>query len=350
MSANVSTAINNTQLTNCFAKQFKGARRIGYTFAYCLIFVVSVVGNIFLGVVVYKTKTMRKPINLLIVNMAMFDLLYPLLLFSWVITQMQTNSWLISGSFGEVLCKLVIFLPEVSNAVSIQSLVLIAVDRFGAVVFPLRSPVISSRRCPFFILATWIFAVAIQSPFSIAPGLVQLPSASLMCLYRWEKEFGDASFLIYYGLSNIVILYYVPMVLIIVLYTIIVLKLKTQIVPGCATSVNAEQQRLKRERNVLKMAIAIVSMFVVCFLPLTIHHFLVLFSADVVMLHSCRYAQFVRFSYFLARSNCAINPCICFTFSGNYRQGLKNILSCFSCGTRADQDEQPADVELRPVV
>ena len=33
---------------------------------------------------------------------------------------------------------------------------------------------------------------------------------------------------------------------------------------------------------------------------------------------------------FLSRANCAINPCICFIFSGNYRQGLKSHFSFLS--------------------
>jgi len=34
--------------------------------------------------------------------------------------------------------------------------------------------------------------------------------------------------------------------------------------------------------------------------------------------------------YFIAYSNCAINPCICFVFSRNYRQGLKRLLKCYN--------------------
>ena len=81
----------------------------------------------------------------------MSDLLLPIFKIPWDIQWLYINSWLIGGSLGQALCKLVGFLPSVSILVSIQSLVLIAVDRFGAVVFPLRSPLISSKLCPFFI-------------------------------------------------------------------------------------------------------------------------------------------------------------------------------------------------------
>ena len=109
--------------------------------------------------IVYKTPNLRKPINFFIANMAS-DLLYPIFLIPW-----HTKSFLIGGKLGQALCKLVPFFSSVSIDVSIQNLILIAVDRFGAVVFPLRSPLIRSKLCPFFIFATWIVAVAVNSPY-----------------------------------------------------------------------------------------------------------------------------------------------------------------------------------------
>ena len=82
------------------------------------------------------------------------------------------DSFLVAGQLGQAMCKLLPFFGDVSFVVSIQNLILIAVDRFGAVVFPLRSPLIRSKLCPFFILATWIVAVAVNSPFFFANELL----------------------------------------------------------------------------------------------------------------------------------------------------------------------------------
>ena len=154
--------MNGTQPSSCFNP---AAERIGNTTALCLLFVVSLTGNSLIGLIVYKTKTMRKPINFLILNMAMSDLLFPIFLFPKDVTRLYFGPWLISGPLGQALCKLLPFLTDVSIAVSAQSLVLIAVDRFGAVLFPLRSPLISTKLCRFFIPATWIVAMAIYSPY-----------------------------------------------------------------------------------------------------------------------------------------------------------------------------------------
>ncbi|KAL9968147.1 hypothetical protein ACROYT_G026483 [Oculina patagonica] len=274
MSANVNTTTNGTEPWGCFSNPT--AKKIGTTFAFCLISVVSLAGNIFIGIIVYKTKTMRKPINFLIVNMAMSDLLYLVFLIPWIITELYVGSWpLISGPLGQALCKLVPFLVDISFTVSIQSLVLIAVDRFGAVVFPLRSPLISSKLCPFFILATWIVAMATWSPYLFANKLVEYPGEQA-CLMQWNEVFGESSSYANYTLAILVVFFYTPLVLIAILYTIIYVKLKSQTIPG-EQSVNAGEQRKKRERNVLKMAIAIVLGFAVCWLPLSIGYIQFLF-------------------------------------------------------------------------
>ena len=48
------------------------------TVAYSLIAVVSLAGNFLIVLIVYKTRTLKKPVNMLIANMAISDLLYPI--------------------------------------------------------------------------------------------------------------------------------------------------------------------------------------------------------------------------------------------------------------------------------
>ena len=323
MSENMNTTTNGTQPWSCASNPT--AEKVGKTVAYCLIFLVSLTGNTVIGIIVYKTKTMRKPINFLIVNMAMSDLLYPIFIFPLKVQMLYIDSWLIGGPLGQALCKLVYFLPDVSAAVSIQSLVLIAVSRFGAVVYPFRSPLISSKLCPFLVLVTWIVAMAIHSPYLFAFRLVEYPE-KLVCelvVSDWKKAFGESSSVHNYFLSLFVALLFIPFVAIAILYIIIFLKLKSQRSPG-EQSTDAGQQRQQRERNVLKMTIAIMLGFAVCWFPFAIGWFLYLFASDI---WSCGFQYFITVATFMFRANCAINPYICFTFSRNYREGLKTLLS-----------------------
>ena len=333
MSANVTATMNGIQsMSSCFNPI---ATRIGETFAYCLLFLVSLVGNTLVAMIVFKTKTLRKPINFLIVNMAMSDLLVPIFLFPRELVLTYTRSWVIGDPLGQVLCKLSIYASNLSFTVSIQSLVLIAVDRFGAVMFPLCSPLINLKRCRVFILATWFIAMAIFCPNLFASKVVESPEG-LACVADWKDALGKSSSYENFVLVMQVVIFCVPLVLITILYSAITLKIKSQKIPG-EQSTNTREKRLKRERNVLKLSVAIVLGFALCWLPLSIKWFM-LFNSDRTITSSCGFYYFSSVSLFLAWSNCAINPWICICFGGNYRQGLKNLLGYSSFGPDVDRD------------
>ena len=104
------------------------ALKIGGTVTYCLIIIVSLVANSLIVILVCKTPNLKKTINYFIANMAVSDLLYPIIVIPWNLSGFHTNSFLIDGQLGQALCKLGPFFVKVSFAVSIQNLILIAVD------------------------------------------------------------------------------------------------------------------------------------------------------------------------------------------------------------------------------
>ena len=295
------------------------ALKIGGTVAYSMIIIVSLVANSLIVILVCKTSNLKKRINYFIANMALSDLPYPIFWIPWNLSYLHTNYlFLIGGKLGQALCKLVPFFTTVSLTVSIQNLILIAVDRFGAVVFPLRSPLIRSKLCPFFILATWIVAVAVRSPDLFAYELVESPEGT-WCVERWKSY---ASF----GLAYSSLFIYIPVLLLVILYSIIVIKLKTQAHPG-EQSANNQQQRKRRNRNVLQMSIAIVTVFVLCWLPYSIN-FLIVWYRDSSTLFSCSFWIYCEVTLYMVDAYCAINPVICFMFSSNYRKALKRLIKC----------------------
>ena len=60
MSANRTATMNGSQTSSCFNHE---AKRIGISFYYYLSFVLALIGNIIIGIIVYRTRSMRKPIN-----------------------------------------------------------------------------------------------------------------------------------------------------------------------------------------------------------------------------------------------------------------------------------------------
>ena len=322
-----STANGSIKSWSCFDQFVNStAWKIGGTVTYCLFILVSLAANSLIVMIVYKTPNLRKPINYFIANMASSDLLYPIFVLPWNLSSLHTNSFPIGGKLGQASCKLLLFLRNVSIVVSMQNLILIAVDRFGAVVFPLRSPLIRSKLCSFFILATWIVAVAVSSPYLFTVELVEHPEGT-RCVIEWEKVFEESSSFASFILASYSLFVYIPVLLLVILYPIIVIKLKTQAHPG-EQSANNQQQRDRRNRSVLQMSIAIVTVSVLCWLPYSFI-FLIVWYRDSSTLFSCSFWIYCEVTLCMVSAYCAINPVICFMFSRNYRKALKRLLKCF---------------------
>ena len=243
------------------------------------------------------------------------DLLYPVFSIPFKLWLLHANSFLIGGQLGQALCKLVPFFGDVSFAISIQNLILIAVDRFGTVVFSLRSPLIRSKLCPFLILATWMFAIVFISPDLLAFELVEYPEGA-SCVRRWKRVFGESLSFASVVLAHNIVLTYIPVLLLVILYSIIFIKLKTQVHP-VGQSTNSRQQRKRRNRNVLQMSIAIVTKFVLRWLPYNTNYLIIEYQNSSAHF-SFSFQICFAVTYFTAHAYCA----------SIYRQGVKRLMKC----------------------
>ena len=117
------------------------AERISFIFLYCVNLLGSFLGNIFILIIVYKHRDLRKTINYFIVNMAVSDLLFLPIVIPVNIVELATESWQwrVREILGSCFCYLFHFSGAMTLHVSTQSLVWIAIDRFVAVVFSGKS-------------------------------------------------------------------------------------------------------------------------------------------------------------------------------------------------------------------
>ncbi|CAH3193646.1 unnamed protein product [Porites evermanni] len=320
----MNTTANGSSSWSCSSLINPEALKVGATVAYSLILVVSLVGNSLIVLTVYKTPTLRKPINMLIANMAMSDLLYPIFMFPLFLAELAFGSWLIGGTLGQALCKIRPFLAEISMVVSIQSLVLITVDRYAAVEVPLRSPLISRKVCRCLIVGTWILAVPFGWPYLFTYNLLEYQEGK-RCMNQWEVIFGEKSSFGIYLLSASILFFYIPFVVLMILYSIILIKLKKQAHPG-EQSATAEEQRARRNRKVLKMTVAIVVAFFICWIPFSIQLVTSFFVPENHL--DCKFWVSHEVAFLMACTNCAINPIICLTFTSSYRQALRRLVNC----------------------
>ncbi len=126
-------------------------------------------GNALVVLVVASNQQMRNTTNILIINLAMADLLFIIFCVPFTAADYVMRKW----PFGEVWCKTVQYLIIVTAYVSVYTLVIMSVDRFLAVVYPVASISIRTERNTYWAIAiTWIIILLSCLPAFPAHGLI----------------------------------------------------------------------------------------------------------------------------------------------------------------------------------
>ncbi|XP_029181946.2 QRFP-like peptide receptor [Acropora millepora] len=316
------TLTNHTVPENmCDSEEDSETEKAWKTFAYCLIAFGSLVGNSLVILIIFRNCDMRSTINYFIVNMASSDFLFTVFVIPRLIAELYLGpeTWLVGGTLGSILCKLDHFIQDISTAVSILSLVAIAFDRLYGVFFPMKAGLIDGRRiCIIVLTGTWFLASVLHLHYFFAFKLKDR-SEHLLCKYSWSAESAQVTFIIYS-----VCLFFFPGAVLVIVYTTIITRLWNTKIPG--NHAERHKQRIaKRNRNVLRMVVAVVTVFICCWLPVNVSIYFVLFEWD----HPPCYAKTLFFwIIFLAYSNGCITPFLYFIFNENFRKGFRRIFCC----------------------
>ncbi|XP_032241382.1 QRFP-like peptide receptor [Nematostella vectensis] len=315
--------------------EITASERIAKIVVCFLIILTALVGNVLIIVVVCRNANMRKTINYFIVNMAVSDLAVSLFVLPRVISENITSyeflpEWRVSGAAGEVLCKLVYFISDLSPAVSILSLVCITLDRFCAVVFPMKRTLITSRVRLVLIVFTWLFSAAFFSPSFYTMRLVGISGLdSVYCRMRWSKDRAQHVVIHRAYITATCILFVItPMVLITVMYTVIMVVVRMALLTRQSKQGSAAQRRRQDNNNrLLRLAVLTVISFTVCWGPYNIYLFLQSFAWKWKQSSNVHGARVLfEVVVFLTYTNSMINPCLYFVFIENYRHGLRRVL------------------------
>ena len=313
---------NETSDLVCPTHQETVATQITKTLAYSIIILLSLAGNSIVVITVWRNTSMRSVTNLFIANLAASDLLITFLGMPNMITQLYLGfKWI----FGEVLCKLVVFFQSVSVASSILTLLAISFDRFWAIIFPLK------RRVSFFaarlILGViWLISLLVMAPFLYAQRVIVGQQGYKICIEDWSPAFNPVTAPKDYTLVLFVTLYVFPLLTMVVMYSVIVSKLWRRQIPGFRSSRDELRTRAMRKR-VVKMLIAVISLFCACWLPLYVYQFIFFFSYHKMPCFDSS-LSFYFISLYLGHANSAINPFLYALFHRNYRQGFKAACTC----------------------
>ena len=147
---------------------------------------------------------------------------------------------------------------SVSLRVSVQSLVWIAIDRFVAVVFPIKLGLISSKICTIAIVSTWVLAGVFYFPSLVSLGLAEYGNNTFCNLANKQSIFlNNGAFQGYYWL-HVTIRFLAQLFVITVLYTAIAMSLKRRSKAVMNITPCERQHPVKKQRQAVKMAVVIL--------------------------------------------------------------------------------------------
>ena len=312
--------------------------------AYFIILIVSLVGNIFLIVVIHKNKQLRKSINYFVFNMAVSDLFNPLTIMPTTIAHIISGSdaWKVDSPLllGDILCKLSFFLPDVSLVVSIESLLLISMDRFVAVVFPFKAKLITPKVRFICIGCSWLVAIAVHAPYFYAFRLVIKPyDNKLHCAPDWGPAFDNVETPKRFFTVTFIIFFLVPVCLLAIVYGFIAWTLKSQNKKNQQRLSCRQRLRDQQHKKIIRMSVAIIIAFSVCTFPVFVFTFTLIFLWNWKVPPICSLRTVIPFTCrFMLHLWSAVNPCICVFFNNNYRDAFERM-SIILSGRRTSAGE-----------
>ncbi|XP_051965507.1 G-protein coupled receptor 83-like [Xyrauchen texanus] len=285
-------------------------------FAYSVIIIISLFGNILVCHVVIKNKRMYSATSLFIVNLAIADILITILNTPFTLVRFVNSTWV----FGRGMCHISRFVQYCSLHVSTLTLTAIALDRRQVILHPLK-PRMCIGQGAICIVFIWLMASCFSLPHAIYQKLFTFVYSKDIVRSLCVPDFPDPSELYwqYLDLATFILLYVLPLLIITVAYYAVARRLWRRNAIGDVTSEQYFLQRRKRKRTI-KMLVLVVVVFAVCWFPLNCY--VVLLSSQVIQFNNAIYFSF----HWLAMSSTCYNPFIYCWLNQGFRTELTFLL------------------------
>ena len=285
----------------------------------------SFVGNILLTVVIYQTRALRTSTGYFVVYMAASDIFLPFCYLVDDIVFQRKDVGYLSQTTGTVFCKFNDLFWNISCGVSILSLMVIVAYRFCAVVFPMRAREQSRRTCIILLLLTWVLPIVMPSPTFI---FVKFSSKNQYCYTDFSIQ--RLHLRMIWDTIRVSLSLFLPLLVMLILYPVIIVKLRRQKIPGNANCSQALIKRRKQNFRLTTMFITITVAFIVCWGMIR-----VMYLIDWVsfVIDCCTVDKVVNIVSLFPVVFHAVNPLMYFIFCLSNRQGIRQLLAC--CCRRA---------------
>ncbi|KAG9346327.1 hypothetical protein JZ751_006638, partial [Albula glossodonta] len=303
---------------------------------YSLVFVLAMAGNLTALVHFLRTKSVTQPSHIFLVNLCAIDLLFALTLPFNVIYHARQNDWV----FGEAMCKIngALFFGNLYG--SSLFLMLISLDRYLAVVHPIRALQLRNPKyriilscLVWVILTSVILYLTLRGPLTRPfPETGHIACMENFSSKSWQGRISSVSIL------AAVIGFFIPLLTIATCYVLIFCKLlghariledgrSSRAQPSSPT---AQRGNGRVRKKALRMVLLVMGVFLLCFAPYHINQ-LVHTLGRMGVVPMCSLIWFTYPARRVAMALCSLNSCLdpliyCFA-SENFRWET-GILCC----------------------
>ncbi|XP_067394949.1 uracil nucleotide/cysteinyl leukotriene receptor [Emydura macquarii macquarii] len=279
---------------------------------YLLDFILAFAGNTLALWLFVRDQKSGTPANIFLMHLAVADLFFVLVLPTRLVYHFSGNHW----PFGEIPCRLIGFLFYLNMYASIYFLMCISVDRFLAIVHPVKS--IKLRRSLYAHLACaflWVIVAVAMAPLLVSVQTAEMNNTTV-CLQLYREKASR------HALVSLAVAFTFPLVTTVTCYLLIIHSLR---------SGNRVEKHLKEKA--IKMIIVVLMIFLVCFVPYHINRYIYILHYDGTKT-SCETQRVLalsnRITSCLTSLNGALDPVMYFFVAEKFREALCSLF----CGKK----------------
>ncbi|XP_078346309.1 QRFP-like peptide receptor [Oculina patagonica] len=275
---------------------------------FSILVVVNLIGNTLVCVVVLRTKSMKIPMNYLLVNLAVADMVFAFFVSPQYIFRPLFQHP--GPPLGDFLCKMATggSLSWIGTAAAVFTLVLIAFERYYSILFPHSNKRrLTPQKAKLGILASWLVAIVSEIPPIV---VMKYSTQRNICTEEWP----DIRYARSYTLLTFVFDFALPFTLMAVLYGKVIHRLWSG-----NNSSSSNVVLLQQRKKLTKLLLMVTVLHGVCLLPDTVTYVLSYFGFKY---GSTAY----KIGTVLVCLNSTVNPFLYSLQSKRFRRALQKLL------------------------
>ncbi|XP_056679892.1 neuropeptides B/W receptor type 1 [Monodelphis domestica] len=281
---------------------------------YSVICAVGLTGNTAVLYVLLRAPRMKTVTNLFILNLAIADELFTL-----VLPINIADYLLLQWPFGELMCKLIISIDQYNTFSSLYFLTVMSIDRYLVVLATIESRKMAYRTyraAKVVSLAVWFLVTLIVLPFTIFAQLYE-EEGRIQCVLVFPQPEN-----FWWKISRIYTLilgFAIPVSTICILYSIMLCRLRAMQLDSHAKALDRAKKR------VTLMVLVILAVCLFCWTPYHLSTIVAL-TMDIPQT-----PVIIGVSYFitsLSYANSCLNPFLYAFLDDNFRRSFRKLVEC----------------------